>query len=276
MEDSVSDAPLLQENILLSGIEDISVSVAESLQEAIDHYKNNHSDAVLLDLTLPDSSGLETITRFRDACPDVPIVVLTGIDDEKTGIKAVRMGVQDYLVKGQADGRLVARAVRYAIERKRMEAELRNARDELEDRVRERTAELRESEERYRQLVEVSPDGIGVEINDKIAFVNTAGAKLLGCKRPEELIGRPVIDFVHPDNRGRALKLLQDLRKNRGALPLREARVMRVDGKFLDVEVTAAPLVYQNKPATQIVFRDITERKLRRRECCPTRNSCAP
>jgi PAS domain S-box-containing protein len=122
--------------------------------------------------------------------------------------------------------------------------------------------ELRESEERYRHLVEVSPDGIGVERNDRILFINSAGAKLLGCNGPEELIGRPILDFVHPNFRRRTHRQLEYLRRKRKALPLREDRFLRIDGKALDVEVAATPLIYQNRPATQIVFRDITERKL--------------
>jgi signal transduction histidine kinase len=152
IEDSISDARLLQESILSSGVTDLSVSVAASLRESTDHLKNNHIDAILLDLSLPDSSGLETVQRVRGACPDMPIVVLTGVDDEKTGVEAVRMGAQDYLVKGQADGRLIARSVRYAIERKRAEQEIQKARDELEVRVKERTAELRLSQEKLRSL----------------------------------------------------------------------------------------------------------------------------
>ena len=123
-------------------------------------------------------------------------------------------------------------------------------------------AELRESEDRYRQLVEVSPDGIGVERDDKIVFINTAGAKLLGCEKPEELIGRAILDFVHPDFRKRTHRLLEYLQRKGKALPLIEDKFISVDGTVLDVEVAAIPLVYQNKPATQIVFRDITERKL--------------
>jgi signal transduction histidine kinase len=152
VEDSVSDAALLEESILSSGVKDLSVSVVGSLRESAEHLKDNHIDATLLDLSLPDSSGLETVQRVRIVCPDMPIVVLTGIDDEKTGIEAVRMGAQDYLVKGQADGKLIARAVRYAIERKRAEQEIQKARDELEARVMERTMELRLSQEKLRSL----------------------------------------------------------------------------------------------------------------------------
>jgi PAS domain S-box-containing protein len=144
VEDSESDAALLQENIRLSKIDDLHFEVTGSLEQAIDYFKNNHIDAALLDLNLPDSSGLDTVRNIRSTHPDVPIIVLTGVDDERTGVDAVRMGAQDYLVKGRTDGRTIARAIRYAIERKRMEMELRQARDELEMRVQERTQTIRQ------------------------------------------------------------------------------------------------------------------------------------
>jgi PAS domain S-box-containing protein len=143
VEDSESDAALLQEELLQSNSGDYQVRAAGSLQQAVDHFKDNQVDATLLDLNLPDSSGLETVRAIMSRQPDAPIVVLTGFDDEKTGIEAVRMGAQDYLVKGKSDGRLISRAVRYAIERKRMEVELRKARDELEIRVERRTRTIK-------------------------------------------------------------------------------------------------------------------------------------
>jgi PAS domain S-box-containing protein len=124
VEDSDSDAELIVENILSSGIGNIDISIVQTLGQAIDYLENNHADAVLLDLSLPDSNGIDTVRNLMHAYSDMPTVVLTGIDDEITGVMAVRMGIQDYLVKGQADGRLIARAVRYSIERKRMEKEL--------------------------------------------------------------------------------------------------------------------------------------------------------
>ena len=95
VEDSPSDAALLRENILLGGVKDTCVSVAQSLHEAVDYLKNNHVDAVLLDLSLPDSSGLDTVREISRIAPDLPVVVLTGIDDENMGIEDVRLGIQD-------------------------------------------------------------------------------------------------------------------------------------------------------------------------------------
>jgi diguanylate cyclase (GGDEF)-like protein len=103
-----------------------SVSVIHhgSLEEAKGTLLEGNFDCVLLDLMLPDSSGLETVRGVRTRAPQAPIVVLSGDDDESIALRAVHEGAQDYLVKGRADGYQMARAVRYAIERKVAELEL--------------------------------------------------------------------------------------------------------------------------------------------------------
>jgi PAS domain S-box-containing protein len=95
-----------------------------------------------------------------------------------------------------------------------------------------------------------------------VVFINTAGARMLGAKSPEELIGSSILDFVHPAYRRRTHRQLEFLRRKLKPLPLREDKLLRIDGTAFDVEVAATPFVYRNKPAAQIVFRDITERKL--------------
>jgi signal transduction histidine kinase/DNA-binding response OmpR family regulator len=124
VEDSPSDAALLQESLSQSGLGRFAISLAESWAEADAQLSEGPFEVVLLDLSLPDSSGDETILRARARAPHLPVVVLTGLHDEAIALKALRLGVQDYLVKGQTDGRQIARAIRYAIERKREEARL--------------------------------------------------------------------------------------------------------------------------------------------------------
>src|SRR5262249_45467525 len=89
-------------------------------------------DVVLLDLGLPDSDGLDTFLELRRHAPALPVVVLTGLADETLGARAVQEGAQDYLVKGQVEGRVLARAVRYAVERRRAEETVRRYAERLE------------------------------------------------------------------------------------------------------------------------------------------------
>jgi len=114
----------------------------EQLNEAITQLAKFNFDAILLDLSLPDSQGVETVERVLSAAPSLPIIVLTGLADESIGIRAVRKGAQDYFIKGQTSSDLLVRAIKYSIERKRIEEELRKTRDELEMRVKERTLKL--------------------------------------------------------------------------------------------------------------------------------------
>jgi len=148
IEDSASDAILLQENIALTG-KKVSLRTAGTLTEAFELLQGNNTDVVLLDLSLPDSSGLDTVKKIRQEFPNLPVVVLTGMEDETAGVKAVRLGAGDYLIKGQADGKDVIRAIRHSIERKAIEKalhfsqqELRSINLMLELRVKERTSQL--------------------------------------------------------------------------------------------------------------------------------------
>ncbi|HYG34366.1 MAG TPA: ATP-binding protein [Clostridia bacterium] len=152
VEDSPSDAVLLQECLGQSDPGVFTFTHVESLTEAIASLSRTQFDVMLLDLSLPDSSGTHTFLRARTAAPHLAIVVLTSVENETIGLEAVRCGIQDYLVKGQSYGRQTVRSIRYAVERKRTEealkqaeAQLQRERDQLEERVQQRTLELSEA-----------------------------------------------------------------------------------------------------------------------------------
>ena len=120
---------------------------------------------------------------------------------------------------------------------------------------------LRESEERYRSLVELSPEAIFVAVEGKHVFTNSAGLKLLGSSSPNEIIGKPIMDVIHPSYRQLVSQRIKEAMTTGESAPTMEEKFLRLDGTEIDVEVRAAPLVYKGKPAMQVVIRDITERK---------------
>jgi signal transduction histidine kinase len=150
VEDSPGDARLLRELLRDAPSLRFELTHVERLEEARAKVAAEGTDVVLLDLSLPDAHGMETVTRMLEAAPEVPIIVLTGLDDETTAVKAVQAGAQDYLVKGHVEGALLGRAIRYARERKHLELERarllaseREARATAESAVRGRDEVLR-------------------------------------------------------------------------------------------------------------------------------------
>jgi diguanylate cyclase (GGDEF)-like protein len=125
VEDSAPYALALQEYLARAATERVEVTHAETMAEARPHILEGRFDAVLLDLSLPDIRGLATVEEAASLNPRLPIIVLTGLDDEAMATEAVRKGAQDYLIKGNLDGALLVRSIRYAVERKRAEEVIR-------------------------------------------------------------------------------------------------------------------------------------------------------
>jgi len=121
---------------------------------------------------------------------------------------------------------------------------------------------VRESEARYRRLIELSPDGISIHVDGKFIFINPAGTKLLGALHPYQLVGMSALDIVHPDFRETEKTRMRQLEKNAEMVPWIEEKFVRLDGVEIDVETASIHFSFQGKPAVQAIFRDITERKL--------------
>ena len=146
IEDSDMQIALIQDMLQKAKNANFEAIVEMSLQSGLSRLSDESFDAVLLDLTLPDSTGMETCEKVCAAAPTVPVVVLTGADDEKTAASAQQHGAADYLVKGEVSSDLLARCIRYSITRKKTAIALQQANDELEQRVDERTAELKQAQ----------------------------------------------------------------------------------------------------------------------------------
>jgi PAS domain S-box-containing protein len=212
---------------------------ATRLAEAVALIDVHRFDAVLLDLSLPDSYGLDTLTSLRSHNDKVPIIVLTGTRDDDLAIESLRNGAQDYIVKGQLDNDMLVRSIRYAIERHRVEQA------------------LLESESRYRVLMEQASDGIFVLDKDgRLTDVNPSACEMLGYTS-EELIGMARQDVIVPLDYTRSPEGESDFRE--GRITVRERVFRRKDGSTITAEISAKLL---NDGRTLAIARDVTERKV--------------
>ena len=241
VEDNPADARLLKEAVAEVGAaRSIELVHVDRLATALQRLKTESFDVVLLDLSLPDESGLQTLIRAHAAAPSVPIVVLTGLDDEALAARAVREGAQDYLVKGRMDGYLLVRAMRYATERKHA------------------IEVLQRREEHFRLLIENALDLISITNSDgTIRYVSPSHERILGY-RPDELIGGNLFTMVHPED----VTDLSTAFSREASTESVECRLQHKNGSWRVLEAFARNL--SHVPGVQGIVlnaRDVTERK---------------
>ena len=221
VEDSPSDALLLQASLSEAGVVGFDFTHVECWAEAAQCLHDKEFDVLLLDLSLPDVTGQETFLRARTEAPHLPILVMTGSGDEALGLEAVRHGIQDYLIKGQTNGRQTVRSIRYAIERKRAEEALKSTESalreserhlrewnaDLERRVAERTATLKETISDLEDFSHSITHDLRAPLRAIRSFAQILNEECLACGRPkaQEHIRRIT------SAAGRMDKLIQDV-----------------------------------------------------------------
>ncbi len=132
IEDNQDSAQLIQEELIENnGNIRFKPELAECLSAGIEHINNRGADVILLDVTLPDMQGIDTLIELKKNVPDIPIIVYSNHDDESFAVKAIQEGAQDYLVKGSVERDLLVRSIRYSIERHRMLKKMKQAQEEL-------------------------------------------------------------------------------------------------------------------------------------------------
>ncbi|QXE89812.1 diguanylate cyclase [Geomonas subterranea] len=131
-----------------------------------------------------------------------------------------------------------------------------------EERLTNMVAAIGESEERFRRLVELSLDGIAILVGRRFVFINPAGSELLGCQSPDQLMGREMLEFIERDSAELFLEQAAYAEQGESSAPWIEERLLRNDRTSIEVELGVGPFVYRGERALQVIFRDITERKL--------------
>ena len=246
VEDNPGDARLLREMVNEHGSRDIELTHVECMSDAEAYLVERAVDIILLDPGLPDAQGLGAIRRAHTAAPQVPLVVLTGLDDESLAVQALQEGAQDYLIKGQIDPRGLLRFLRYAIERKIMEEAL--------------------FEEKERAQVTLNCIGDAVictDISGNLTFLNLVAEKMTGWSW-QDATGKPMAEVVRildttnhetiPNPMERAVS------QDRIAHLPPNCILIRRDGVEIPIEDSVAPIHDRQGEATGavIVFRDVS------------------
>lgn len=245
VEDNPGDLFLLQEFLRSSDLEIAEIYPAAHLAEAKQILNQERVDLVFLDLSLPDSFGLESYIGLQAYAQRVPIILLTGLTDTKIAPQALLMGAQDYLIKGEFDEKLLARAVRYSLER------VRNLQY------------LRESEERYRELFNNNPMPMWVfdAVTHRFLETNSAAMHHYGYTH-EEFLGKTLADIrLSGDEDG----LRQEVAAIQGAREGIKKGILqhrKKTGEIIFVDIAWHNINYRDRPAILVLANDVTERIL--------------
>ena len=246
IEDNPGDARLIQEMFKEQGAQNVELKHVENMAEAEKYLAVYPVDIILLDLGLPDVQGLEAVRRTRRAAPGVPLVILSGMDDESMAIQAMQEGAQDYLIKGQIEPRELVRALRYAVERMIIEEH------------------LFEEKERAQVTLDCIGDAvISTDISGNIMFLNQVAEKMTGWQL-REVAGQPMAKafrIVNASTRkviqNPMLKASEQNRK--GNLPANSVLIQK-DGTEIYIEDSVAPIHDHDGKVigSVLVFRDVS------------------
>ena len=250
IEDNLADADLLHETLEETGATQFELLQVESLGEALLSLKQESPDLILLDLSLPDGLGLDNVRKIHAAAHMIPLVVLTGLNDEQVALEAVREGAQDYLVKGQIDGALLVRAMRYAVERKAMEQAL-----------------FQEKELAQVTLKSIGDGVITTDVQGRVNGLNPMAEYLTGwtIEEAKELPLAKIFKIVHERSR----KPLENpvevaLQENRIVhLTNHYATLISLTGEEFAIRDSAAPIRAKagQVVGAVLVFTDVTEER---------------
>lgn len=246
IEDNLGDARLLREMFNEPGGTGAELIHVECMAEAEGYLAENAVNLVLLDLGLPDAQGLDAVRRTRAAAPHIPLVVISGLDDESMALQALQQGAQDYLLKGQIEPRELQRSLRYAVERKYIEETL-----------------FSEKERAQATLRCIGDAVVSTDIHGNVTFLNLVAEQMTGWTL-QEAFGRPMAEIFRlvdatthepiPNPMERAV-----LQNQTEHIPQNSALVHR-DGIEIPVEDSASPIRDHNGRSTGgvIVFRNVS------------------
>ena len=246
VEDKLTDAELIWRELWKNKIV-FEKQLVDNQKDYLKGLKNFNPDIIISDYSLPRFNGMKALQLRNQNNPLTPFILVTGSINEEVAVECMKAGADDYILKDNLSR--LGPAVNNAINK----IELLRKKDISE-------SALRESEERSRILVEKSPDAIALHRDGKFIFINPAGVRLIGANSPEDLLGKSILNIVHPDSRKDVMERLRKEIEGEDA-PLFEEKFVKLDGSVIDVEVVGIPFILQGQPTVQVIVRDITRRK---------------
>ena len=256
VEDNPGDARLIQELLSDAKMACFEIEVVERLSDSLEALSERRFDVVLLDLSLPDSSGLDTLKKVLSSTQQVAIIILTALSDEDLAVEAMRKGAQDYLVKGHVDEHLLSRAIRYAIERRRAEEA------------------LRQSEEKYRTILDSVEEGyFEVDLAGKLTFFNDSLSKMTGSSK-DELMGVNYHQYTDSENAESVYQVFNKVYRTGEPAKGFDWEITVKDGskKHIDVSVSLIRDSEGQPIGFRGIMRDVTARKKMEAELLQTRD----
>ncbi len=245
IEDDLADARVIQGLLGDRATGQFKVDVVDSLAAGHERVRHQAYDVVLLDLDVADSHGLEALYNFRSHVPDLPVLVMTGRDNEREWSGILQEGAQDYLVKGHFDAGTLSRALRYSVERHQIERA------------------LRESEQRFRFMFEQNAVGMAfVNLDGRFLLINHKLCHILGYEQ-SELLQKTFADITHPDDLELDWANVRRLLSGEQESYWLEKRYIRKDGSVLWAEITVT-LARTESGVSQYflgILQDISQRK---------------
>ncbi len=247
VEDDPDDVEILRKSLQEIRNPAYEIIAASKVEEALRLLNEKPFEIILLDLSLPDSHGIETFDRIHSQAAHLPIIILTGVSGDKISLELMRRGAQDFLQKEHLNAKLLTRLIRYGIERKKSQREVFL------------------TQEKYRTIFDNSAIAITVtDRNERIVSWNRFAEGLLGMTY-EDLYGRPV-SSLYSEEEWRRIRSYRI--REKGMQPILEAQVIRKDGKVLDVDISITVLKDEDGNITGSIgiMKDVSERKRAARE----------
>ncbi len=210
--------------------------------------KNDEFELIISEINIFDFKELQILDFFKSKIPEIPVIIFTGDGSEKIAVEAIKKGAADYVSKNSNNVKELLMAVKELLKQKNEKA---SSTQNENKRI--------ESYKEYYNIVENNPEAIIITCEGIIVYINFSALKMLGLKKPNEIINKKFLDFIHYDDNKTTIESNIKGQKGKVNIEIIEEKLLRSDGSLIDVELRSYPIIYKDKNSNQVILRDITQ-----------------